>query len=249
PTQTPKRSTKGSGDGVDVLTMHNDSARTGMNLGETVLNTSNVSARSFGRLFARQVDGCILAQPLVVSRVSRPGKRAANLVFVATEHNSVYAFDAGNPSNSAPVWHVNLGPAVPSSDIAEDYHDLTPEIGITGTPVIDSATGTIFVVAKTKAGGSYHQELHALDISSGKEKFGGPVEIQARVPGTGKDAVAGVVAFDALRQLNRAALLLSNGVVYIAFGSHADHGPYHGWLLGYEARTLKQVAVFNTTPD
>jgi hypothetical protein len=138
---------------------------------------------------------------------------------------------------------------VPSNDIADDYHDLTPEIGITGTPVIDSTTGTIYVVAKTKADGSHHQWLHALDISTGREKLGGPIEIRATVPGTGKGAVAGVVAFDALRQLNRAALLLCNGVVYIAFGSHADHGPYHGWLLGYDARTLKQVAVFNTTPD
>jgi len=239
------------GNRVDVLTMHNDGARTGTNLGESILNTSNVNKHSFGRVFARQVDGCILAQLLVASKVSRPGKRAASLVFVATEHNSVYAFVADDPANSAPVWHVNLGDPVPSTDIAEDYHDLTPEIGITGTPVIDSLTRTIYVVAKTRnsRNGSHHQWLHALDIGSGTEKFGGPVEIQATVRGAARDAVDGVVAFNPLRQLNRAALLLSNGIVYIAFGSHADRGPYHGWLLGYDARTLKQVTAFNTTPD
>src|SRR5713226_9124870 len=165
---------------ANVLTMHNDQGRTGMNLCESVLNTSNVKVDKFGRLFARQVDGYIFAQPLVVSRVSIRGRPPANLVYVATEHNSVYAFDADDPSRSAPVWHVSLGAPVPSDDVGADYQDLTPEIGITSTPVIDGVSRTVYVVAKTKspANGSYHQSLHALDIGTGSEKFEGPVEIE-----------------------------------------------------------------------
>jgi hypothetical protein len=231
--------------------MHNDSGRTGRNLEERILNTHNVNMRGFGRLFAREVDGAVLAQPLVVSNVRIRRRARANLVYVATEHNSVYAYDAENPSRSAPVWRRNLGPPVPSADVSYDYHDLAPDIGITGTPVIDDVTHTMYVVAKTKnpADGTYHQTLHALDIATGSEKLGGPVEIRGAVEGNSADGQDGVVSFDPLRELNRAGLLLSNGVVYVAFGSHADHSPYHGWVMGYDARTLKQVAIMNTSPD
>jgi hypothetical protein len=231
--------------------MHNDSGRTGGNLEESVLSANNVNARGFGRLFTREVDGSVLAQPLVLSNVWIGRRGRANLVYVATEHNSVYAYDADSRSRSAPVWQRNLGPAVPSRDISDDYHDLAPEIGITGTPVIDDATHTMYVVAKTKnpADATYHQTLHALDIATGSEKLGGPVEIRGAVKGESADGQGGVVSFDPLRELNRAGLLMANGVVYVAFGSHADHSPYHGWVMGYDARTLKQVAILNTSPD
>ncbi|HKV38445.1 MAG TPA: pyrrolo-quinoline quinone [Blastocatellia bacterium] len=261
---------------TSVLTQHNDNARTGANLQETVLNVSNVNPTQFGKLFIRAVDGFIHAQPLIASSVEIPGKSARDLVFVATEHNSVYAFDATNPADSTPVWVAHLGAPVPSSAISAAYRDMGPEIGITSTPVIDPGSNTIYVVAKTgnPADGSIHQALHALDIRDGREKLGGPVEIAATIePGKSntpavrvkpgrttkqqpKSAATGVaehattgVSFDAARQLNRPALLLSRGIVYLAFGSHGDHPPYHGWVLGYDASTLKQVAVFNTTPN
>jgi len=180
-----------------------------------------------------------------------------NAVYVATEHNSVYAFDADGRT-SAPLWKVSfVNPAagittVPANETGECC-DITPEIGITGSPVIDPASATLYVVAKTKeVSGSttrYVQRLHALDITTGAEKFGGPVQIQASVAGTGVGSQGGEVAFDPLRQNQRAALLLSNGVVFVAFGSHGDNQPYHGWLLGYHATTLQQVVVLCATPD
>src|SRR5690242_1261840 len=178
---------------VQVTTNHNDVARTGANLNEQILSTANVNSSNFGKLFSRPVDGEIYAQPLYLSDVSIPGQGAHNVIYVATEHNSVYAFDADNAAQSAPLWQVNLGPAVPSDDVCHGiggspfcpYIDLVPEIGITSTPVIDPATGTLYVVAKTKTGGSYHFMLHALDTASGAEKFGGPVSISASIRGRG----------------------------------------------------------------
>src|SRR5215469_6868127 len=159
-----------SGDSPSVLTQHNDNARTGANLRETTLTTSNVNPGLFGKLFSRVVDGYIYAQPLFVPGVPIPQKGTHNVVYVATEHDSVYAFDADDPAASDPLWMVTLGVSVPSSDISPDYQDLTPEIGITATPVIDSASATLYVVAKTKDDGGWHQKLHALDITSGIEK-------------------------------------------------------------------------------
>lgn len=232
---------------ISVITHHNDVSRTGQNLNETILSTSNVNVNQFGKLFAAPVDGYIYSQPLYMPQVS-VSSALHNVVYVATENDSVYAFDA---DNGTLLWHVNLGTPVPSTDISSTYKDLTPVIGITGTPVIDPTSSTIYLVAKTKdtSTNTYHQTLHALDITSGAERPGSPVEVTASVPGSGAGSSAGTITFQPLYQLNRPGLLLLNGVVYIAFGSHGDIGPYHGWVLGYNATTLAQVAVFNTTPN
>ncbi len=245
----------------DVLTYHNDLARTGQNLNETVLTPANVNVNSFGKLFAYRVDGYFYTQPLYVAGVSIPGKGTHNVVYFATQHDSVYAFDADSNqgNNDGPLWHVSFidPPAgittMPQSDLG--LNDFTQaEIGITGTPVIDPTTGTLFVMAKTKEtkGGStrYFQRLHALELSTGAEKFDGPVDIRASVPGTGPGSDgAGNVAFDPFYEFQRPGLLLQNGVVYVAFASAGDIGPYHGWIIGYDAHTLQQIRAFNDTPN
>ena len=233
---------------VDVLTHHNDNSRTGANLGETVLTTTNVSAQTFGKLFSLgPLDGYVYAQPLVVSGLSTSvGVR--DVAFVATEHNSVYAFDATG-ARTAPLWQVNLGPSAPEDPLndnenatVQDCFDLTPEIGITSTPVIDRATGTLYAVAKTRDGdGFFHQHLWALGIADGSVR--GVVEIAATLT-TGDTTLT----FDPQIQLNRPALLLANGTVYLAFGSHCDYGPYNGWVIAYSAATLQQTSVYSTTP-
>jgi hypothetical protein len=237
-----------------VFTHHNDNFRTGQNLNETVLTPANVNASTFGKLFSYETDGISHASPLYVANVTIPGVGIRNLVYVATEHDSVYAFDADGRS-SAPLWKTSfINPAagvttVPKDDTGECC-DIAPEIGITATPVIDPNTRTLYVVAKTKEGPStYVHRLHALDIATGAEKFGGPVVIEATVPGNGAGSENGVVQWDALRQNSRTALLLYNGVVYFGFGSHGDIQPYHGWLLGYNATTLQRVFVYNPTAD
>lgn len=248
-TQTPKSPTVS---GVSVLTQHNDNRRTGANLQETILNTSNVNVDQFGKLFTRSVDGYIYAQPLVAAGVSFAQGVTRNVVYVATEHNSVYAFDADDSAAAAPLWQVNFGTPVPSQEIFLGYVDLIPEIGITATPVIDRTSNTLYVVAKTKnlADSTYHQTLHALDLSTGSEKLGAPLEITASVMGSGDPNVGGTVAFNAFQHLNRPGLLLLNDKVYIAFGSHGDSQPYHGWVMGYNAANLQQApVVYNTTPD
>ena len=246
--------------GVQVLTYHNDVARTGQNTNETILTPSNVSSTNFGLLFTFQVDGYVYTQPLIMTNVTIPGHGIRDVVFVATEHDSIYAFDANTnvTGGDPPLWHTSFpNPAagvtsVPNGDVGVD--DVVPEIGITSTPVIDPATGTIYVTTKTKetnsGGFTYVQRLHALDVTTGAEKFGGPVPIQVSVPGNGDgNDGAGNVPFDPLRQLNRCALLLSGGEVYIATASHGDLGAYHGWLIGYDAHTLALSNVFNSTPN
>jgi hypothetical protein len=239
------------------FTHGNDNQRTGQNLGETVLSPANVGPATFGKLFAYALDGNAYASPLYVANVTLPGQGVHNVVYVATEHNSVYALDADGLSPT-PLWQVSfINPAagitpVPAQDTGGPT-DITPEIGITGTPVIDPATGTLYVVAKTKevvgSTTSYVQRLHALDLGTGQERFGGPVVLAASVPGIGDGAQGGQLAFNALMENQRPALLLANGVVYIAFGSHEDVAPYHGWLLGYDASTLQPVFVFCVTPN
>jgi hypothetical protein len=240
---------------AQMTTSQYDNARTGANLNETTLTPQNVNQKQFGKLFTLNVDGDIYAQPLFLSGVQIPGKGRHDVVFVATEHDSVFAFDAyGSPST--PLWQVSFlkgeATAVPARDVSCPF--TQPEVGITSTPVIDARSGTIYVLARTKtperpAQKQFHQQLHALSVATGAEKFGGPVEIQASVHGSGEGSKDGAVAFEPLRENPRAALLLSNGTVYLTWGSSCDVGPYHGWVMGYDARTLKQKTVFNTSPD
>src|SRR5512146_519978 len=231
---------------VSVTTQHNDNARTGQNLSETILNTSNVNVSNFGKLFWRTVDGYIYAQPLYVSGLN-VGGATRNVVFVATEHNSVYAFDADDPNHPTPLWRVNLGIPVPSDDVPMaaptcgsitvcPYDDIQPEIGITATPVIDLPAKAMYVVAHTKntSDSSYHFWLHKLDILSGADILP-PREITTN-------------GFMPLYQLNRPGLLLLNGVVYVAFGSAGDFGDWHGWVMSYQASTLAPLNVYNDTP-
>src|SRR5262245_48728537 len=173
--------TSGQSPAVMVLTQHNDNSRTGANLSETALNTSNVNAGQFGKLFTRAVDGQTYAQPLYLPGVNMGARGIRNVVFVATEKNNVYAFDADDPAASAPLWQVNLGPPVPVRFIGETL-DINEYIGITSTPVIDPVTRTLYCLAKTKESGKYPQRLHDLDISTGQEKFGGPVVLDGRGP-------------------------------------------------------------------
>jgi hypothetical protein len=236
---------------VSVWTHHNDNLRTGANLNETVLNTGNVNVNGFGRLFSYAVDADIYAQPLVVPGVTIAGKGTHNVVYGVTQNDSVYAFDADSNAgaNSQPLWKVNFtNPAagitpVPVSDVGDPSSGNIRRpgpIGIMGTPVIDLATWTMYLVARTKENGSYYQRLHALDITNGVEKFGGPVVIGATVSG---------VTFNPLIQNQRPGLVLDHGIVYIAWSGHDDAGAYHGWVMGYQASTLQQTGVFNVTPQ
>ena len=237
-----------------TFTYRNDNFRTGQNLAETVLTPSTVNAKRFGLKFTDAVDGFVYAEPLYVPNVTIPSQGTHNVVYVATENDSVYAFDADRAG--PPLWQTSfIDPddgitPVPVSDLGPDCMDLTRIIGITATPVIDPSTGTLFVISKVKLGpGSYQQQLHALDITTGLEQPNSPVTITASVPGTGEASVNGVISFDPLLQHDRAALTLANGVVYLTFASHCDITPYHGWILGYDETTLAQVIVYNDTPN
>ena len=244
---------------TSVVTQHNDISRTGQNLQETMLAPGNVNTSAFGRLFSVPVDGYVYAQPLYLPSLTIPGKGTHNVVFIATEHDSVYAFDADSNggANATPLWRITLLDAAhgaASGATTEAYTDVgttdtVPEIGITGTPVIDTGSGTIYLVGQTVENGKAVQRLHALDIGTGAEKFGGPVAIKASVPGSGNGSSGGILNFDPKWQYNRAGLLLLNGIVYIGFGSHGDNGPWHGWVLSYNATTLAQTGAFCTTPN
>src|SRR5581483_9407378 len=231
---------------TDVLTENYDNHRTNATTSETILNTSNVNPQSFGRLFALDADGQIYAQPLYAHALSIAGKGSHNVVFVATMHNTVYAWDADAPADA--LWTANLGPVASSEALGFD--DIDPEVGILGTPVIDRASQTLYVVAETFENGQYLHKLHALDLSNGQEKFNGPVTIAGSVAGTGAGSQNGVIAFDSSLHLQRPGLLLLNGAVYIALGSHGDQGNYHGWMFGYKASDVQQqIAVFCTSPS
>src|SRR5579863_716939 len=232
-----------------VLTWHNDNQRTGQNLSETILNPSNVNSKSFGKLFSYPVDGQIYAQPLYVYNVTI-GDQVHNVVYVETENDSVYAFDADGLS-STPLWQVSFlstGVTAVPCGATGACTAITPTFGITGTPVIDGNSGTMYLVAFTAENGTWVQRLHALDITSGAEKFGGPTVIAASVSGTGGGSVGGTVTFDAIHESQRTALLLSNGIVYMGWGTFA-YAPWHGWIMGYNAQTMKQVAVWNDTAN
>jgi hypothetical protein len=225
---------------TDVLTQHNDNARTGANLRETVLTPVNVNEPHFGMLFKREVDDQLYTQPLVVTGVSvKGGKR--DLVYVTTVNNSVYSFDANDPAALAPVWHVNFG--TPANVNSTDFGclDINGQMGIIGTPVIDKERGVLYVVALTKVGKEtgpgtgFTQKLHELGLATGADLPESPVTIQAD-------------SFDPLMQNQRPALALANGVVYVGYASHCDKDPYHGFLFAYNARTLRQAGVLNTSP-
>ncbi|HTA70115.1 MAG TPA: hypothetical protein VK776_17625 [Bryobacteraceae bacterium] len=237
---------------VSVLTYHNDLARTGQNLNETSLTPATLRSGQFAHLFTDSVDGQVYAQPLYMPDVNIPGKGVYNVVFVVTEHDSVYAFDAdGNAA--APLWHVNFtNPTLgitPASADALQCAAIAPEIGITGTPVIDPTTGTLYVVAMTLeyVAENYVQRLHALDVATGAERPGSPVEIHASTPGTGDGNTT--VKFNPGLYKQRPGLLLLSGVVYTTWSSHCDAGRYHGWVIGYDSKTLQQVALYIDTPN
>jgi hypothetical protein len=257
-TVTPSGSTLTGGtpagpDSINVLTQHNDNFRTGQNIQETILTPGNVNTSQFSKLFTSAVDGQIYAQPLYVSNLNIAGG-VHNVVFVATEEDSVYAFDADTGSR---LWHASMidvahgvsagGETTIISDVDEDCSDINPHYGITATPVIDLSTNTMYVEAKSKAIGAfaslgtYFHRLHALDITSGSEKSGSPVIIAS--PGGFSPA------FGSFRQQARPGLLLMGGKIYIGFASHCDHETYYGWVFAYDSASLQRQGVFITTPN
>ena len=241
-----------------VATAQYDNQRTGANLAETILTPRNVNPARFGKLFVAPLDGDVFAQPLYVPNLEIPGKGVHNVVFVATEHDSVYALDAaGEPKE--PLWRASfINPAAGVNPVAErDVHCgfISSEVGVTSTPVIDTASRTIYVLARTAESGAdrtvrMFQRLHALDLTTGAERPGSPVLIRASVTGASWFGLfSKEIAFHAALENPRAALLLSGGNVYLAWGSACDVGPYYGWVQSYDARTLKQTGVFNASPD
>jgi len=233
----------------DVTTYHNDIARDGLNAQETVLTLSNVNSTQFGKIGFDTVDGLVDAEPLYLANVTAGGS-LRNVLFVATEHDSVYAFDA---DSGVQIWKTSVLGAGETTSDDRGCGQVTPEIGITSTPVIDrkqGTNGTLFTVGMTKdASGGYHQRLHALDITTGAEISGSPTEIAASYPGTGDSASNGNVVFIPGQYKERAALLLLNGAVYLGFSSHCDNRPYTGWVMAYSESTLQQTQVLNLTPN
>lgn len=236
-----------------VLTQHNDNFRSGWNASETALTTANVNAQKFGELFTLSVDDQVYAQPLVAGHVSIGGG-THNVVIVATVNNTVYAYDG---DTGTPYWQKNYtapGMRPPkNTDMTGacngTYTDFSGSIGIVGTPVIDAVTATMYFVARSTTGTAFVQYLHAVNIVDGSEVAGSPTQITATTSGTGDGNVNGVITFDAQRQNQRQGLTLVNGTVYVSFSSHCDWGPFHGWILGYDASTLQQRIVYNDTPN
>jgi PQQ-like domain len=238
---------------IAVLTQHNDNTRSGWNDNETALTTSNVNGSQFGAVFTLPVDDQVYAQPLVVGRVS-VGGGSRNVVYIATVNNTLYAYDGDNgrlywqqtftAPGMRPPTRTDMTGACGGS-----YRDFSGNIGIVGTPVIDAARGTMYFVARSTTGSTFVQYLHAVNIVDGNDIAGSPTEITATYSGNGDGSVNGVIAFDAQRQNQRQGLTLVNGVVYVTFSSHCDWGPYHGWILGYDAATLQQRVVYNATPN
>jgi hypothetical protein len=235
---------------TDVLTYHNDIARTGQNLTESTLTPGNVNAETFGKLGFYPVDGLVDAEPLYASNVAVPNNGTHNLVIAATENDSVYAFDA---DSGATIWQISTLKTGETTSDDRNCSQITPQIGVTSTPVIDRTqgpNGAVYVVAMSKDGsGNYYQRLHALDLALGSELFGGPVEVQATYPGTGDNSNGTNVVFDPGQYAERSALLLLNGVIYTGWTSHCDIRPYTGWIMGYSESTLAQTSVLNVTPN
>jgi hypothetical protein len=234
-----------------VLTSRNDNSRTGANLFESDLKPSNVNVSSFGLVYTRNLDGKVYAQPLYVPNVKISHFRHHDIVYVVTEHNTVYAFDANDAANATPLWSRTLGPSVPSVDVnvpGRSCLDITPEIGISQTPTIDLDTQTMYVIAKVEEAGVQNHRIFALDIRTGADQHA-PMDVAGSVPGTASDSVNGVLTFNPVRHNIRAGLLLNDGVLYVAATSHCDFPPWHGWVFAYDARTLRQRALWVTTPD
>jgi hypothetical protein len=252
---------------VSVWTYHNDNFRSGQNTNETILNPTNVTSTLFGRVFTNTVDGCVYAQPLYVPNVNIQGQGTHNVLFIATEHNTVYAFDADVPvTRGGLLWKTNLGPSAVTTTgtftnknfgtryNGDAYTDIEPEVGITGTPVIDTNSGTLYVDAFTGVVGAttnYFHTIHALNITNGTERSFSPVVVTASVAGTGVDNSNGVVTFNPKQENERPALTLAGGIVYFACAGYADTDPYHGWVIGFNATNLVQLTnyVFCTDPN
>jgi hypothetical protein len=238
---------------VSVLTQHNDNNRLGWNDNETALTTANVNAQQFGEVFTLAVDDQVYAQPLVVGHVSI-GDGAHNVVLIATVNNTVYAYDGDDGTlywqksftapGMRPPTHLDMSGACSGS-----YTDFSGNIGIVGTPVIDAGTGAMYFVARSTTGTDFVQFLHAVNIVDGSEKPGSPTQITATSSGNGDGNANGVISFDSQRQNQRQGLTLLNGTVYVTFSSHCDWGPYHGWILGYDASSMQQRVVYNDTPN
>ncbi|MFZ0318484.1 MAG: PQQ-binding-like beta-propeller repeat protein, partial [Candidatus Sulfotelmatobacter sp.] len=234
----------------NVLTYHNNNARTGLNSSETALNLSNVNSATFGKLFTLMVDGLVDGEPLYLSAVPIQGSGTHNLLIVVTENDSVYAFDADTGSQ---IWHISTleNGETPSDD--RGCGQVEPVIGITSTPVISRPTGSngvIYTVAMSKnSSGDYFQRLHALDATTGNELYNGPATITAKYPGTGDDSSGGYVLFDPAQYKERSGLLQVGNTIYLTWASHCDIRPYTGWVMGYNATTLAQKTVLNITPN
>jgi outer membrane protein assembly factor BamB len=236
---------------TNVLTYHNDVARTGLNSSETILTPANVNSSTFGKLFNTKLDGKVDGQPLYVAGVAIPNQGTHNVLIAATENDSVYALDA---DTGAILWQQSALQTGEKPSDPRDCSQIIPEIGITATAVINTATSpaTIYVVAMSKnsSSGQYYQRLHALSLTTGQEQFGGPVVIQGTYPGTGENSQNGQVIFDPAQYVARAGLLLGpGGNVYIGWSSHCDHEPYTGWIMGYNPTTLAQTSIINITPN
>lgn len=253
---------------VSVWTYHHNNQRTGLNASETILNLTNVTSARFGKLFSQPVDGYVYAQPLYVPGVAIPGQGTHNVLFIATQHNTVYAFDADSAgAGGGLLWQTNLGPSAVTTTTTFTnknfgtrynggaYTDIKPEVGITGTPVIDLASGTLYVDVFTgEIGGgvtNYFHRLHALNITNGTERPYGPVVVTATAPGSGVDSAGGKLTFNHKQEIQRAALTLAGGMLYVAYSGYADTDPYHGWIIGFNATNLVPLTnyVFNTTPN
>jgi uncharacterized protein (TIGR03437 family) len=234
---------------VDILTAGGNNERTGANLQEVQLSPDTVSSNTFGKLGTYPVDGQVYAQVLVAGSVAVPNRGLRSVLYICTMHNSVYAFDAAAAPPSGLLWHINLGPSVPSPLLFGSYSDISTEVGILGTGAIDLQRGVLYVVSDSLRSGAPIFQLHALDLATGAERLNGPIDIVASITPSGPGAAGGTLSFDPQQHLQRPGLLLANDSVYIGFGSHGDQSPWHGWLISYDANDLQhQVGIYNTTP-
>src|SRR5712671_1070617 len=239
PSPTPTPSPAPTASSVNIPTWHMDNGRSGLNNNETQLTPANVNAASFGKLFSYAVDGYTYAQPLYMSNLRINGS-SHNVVFVATEMASVYAFDADNFGDGSPLWKASL---LQPGAVPQPGGNPKPAQGLTSTPVIDTGSGTMYLVSAQENGGVFSFRLHAIDITTGQQRAGSPVTIHASVPGTNAEAVNGVITLNN-SCLQRAALLFSRGTLYIGFSACPT-----GWLLSYDAASLNQIAVLNMSPN